>query len=519
MPEGGPTMRYTLADLLGSRTVQGWRQLTSFSNFGEIAVSSTTIQEMPAGEAAKPGEVILTTAHECWEQPELFVDMVRGMVQSGAAAVFFSFPNERVVLPGQAVALAQQSGLPLFVIPWEQRLSEIQMEAFRGIREKELLEYHRLQNTLYNLFFQSRPMADAVEAVSRGLRMPAAVLDREGELVQRSWVSDSFPRAGTTPLQVEVGVRPSGLYGVLALYPDRAQREALDPQALAQYVAFPLSLWFHQRSTENMANTRVRNEFVWNLANSRDIPLEEQSRQGAYLGFDLSLSYTCMAMRAQLPGEGENYSPQMAQSAFEVLSLLLREAGRQGLRIMAGSLGLSYILYLENRPEGAAQGVNAFLDGADGQLRRRFPQWAFFWGVGETEPGPTDFPGGYEHAALALKYCLNAQDSTRRFTYQNTQKALIVSTLSQNQEVRERAQRALRRLMDYDAGSEIRLMDTLIAYICANYNISQTARSLHIHRQSLSYRLEKIEQLTGMSLGSHEDLFLLEVYSRIYRSY
>ena len=47
----------------------------------------------------------------------------------------------------------------------------------------------------------------------------------------------------------------------------------------------------------------------------------------------------------------------------------------------------------------------------------------------------------------------------------------------------------------------------------------QTARSLHIHRQSLSYRLEKIEQLTGMSLGSHEDLFLLEVYSRIYRSY
>ena len=201
------------------------------------------------------------------------------------------------------------------------------------------------------------------------------------------------------------------------------------------------------------------------------------------------------------------------------LAMLLREAGRQGLRIMAGNLGLSYILYLENRPEGAAQGVNAFLDGADGQLRRRFPQWAFFWGVGETEPGPTDFPGGYEHAALALKYCLNAQDSTRRFTYQNTQKALIVSTLSQSQEVRERAQRALRRLMDYDAGSEIRLMDTLIAYICANYNISQTARSLHIHRQSLSYRLEKIEQLTGMSLGSHEDLFLLEVYSRIYRSY
>lgn len=56
--------------------------------------------------------MILTTAHECWEQPERFVDMVRGMVQSGAAAVFFSFPNERVALPGQAVALASRAACP-----------------------------------------------------------------------------------------------------------------------------------------------------------------------------------------------------------------------------------------------------------------------------------------------------------------------------------------------------------------------------------------------------------------------
>lgn len=54
-------------------------------------------------------------------------------------------------------------------------------------------------------------------------------------------------------------------------------------------------------------------------------------------------------------------------------------------------------------------------------------------------------------------------------------------------------------------------IDTLRTYINCNYNISETARLCSLHRQSLLYRLEKIEELCGMSLKNHEDLFLLEL--------
>lgn len=56
-------------------------------------------------------------------------------------------------------------------------------------------------------------------------------------------------------------------------------------------------------------------------------------------------------------------------------------------------------------------------------------------------------------------------------------------------------------------------------FIQCNYNISLTARNLYIHRQSLLYRLSKIEELTGMSLREHQDLYLLEIYSHIYTGY
>ena len=63
------------------------------------------------------------------------------------------------------------------------------------------------------------------------------------------------------------------------------------------------------------------------------------------------------------------------------------------------------------------------------------------------------------------------------------------------------------------------LLKTLTEFIRTNYNTSQTARNLHIHRQSLLYRLEKIETLTNLSLDRHDDLFILEVFTRIFSSY
>ena len=117
---------------------------------------------------------------------------------------------------------------------------------------------------------------------------------------------------------------------------------------------------------------------------------------------------------------------------------------------------------------------------------------------------------------------MNSKTKQYQFTYQDTQKARILSALSNNDEIVEMANETLSRLQQYDVNSGINLMGTLAKFIDCNYNISNislTARELHIHRQSLLYRLEKIEALTEMSLSSHKDLFLLEVFSRIFSDY
>lgn len=76
----------------------------------------------------------------------------------------------------------------------------------------------------------------------------------------------------------------------------------------------------------------------------------------------------------------------------------------------------------------------------------------------------------------------------------------------------------LKPLIEYDRSKNSDLLSTLEYYCRNNYNISETARAQHLHRQSLLYRLEKIENLCNLSLKNHEHLYLLDTCVQLYRN-
>ena len=44
-----------------------------------------------------------------------------------------------------------------------------------------------------------------------------------------------------------------------------------------------------------------------------------------------------------------------------------------------------------------------------------------------------------------------------------------------------------------------------------NLNVSETARKLYVHRNTLVYRLEKVKKITGLDLREFEDAILFKV--------
>lgn len=83
-----------------------------------------------------------------------------------------------------------------------------------------------------------------------------------------------------------------------------------------------------------------------------------------------------------------------------------------------------------------------------------------------------------------------------RVAYAVTRPAsLIPDTVS---EASALATRYLGPILDYDASHRTELTATLAAFLEADRNWKQTAERLHIHRQTLVYRLKTVEQLTGL---------------------
>lgn len=61
----------------------------------------------------------------------------------------------------------------------------------------------------------------------------------------------------------------------------------------------------------------------------------------------------------------------------------------------------------------------------------------------------------------------------------------------------------LRTLEEYDHANGTFLQDTLLAYYMNGFSVGKTAEALYIHRNSLQYRINKIEELLGMELDDY----------------
>ena len=67
----------------------------------------------------------------------------------------------------------------------------------------------------------------------------------------------------------------------------------------------------------------------------------------------------------------------------------------------------------------------------------------------------------------------------------------------------------------YDLKKNSTLLNTLKCFLSNDMNAKETADELFLHRNTLKYRLYKIQDLTGINFDDPETKFQLELSSRI----
>jgi purine catabolism regulator len=131
-----------------------------------------------------------------------------------------------------------------------------------------------------------------------------------------------------------------------------------------------------------------------------------------------------------------------------------------------------------------------------------------------------DWPRMYSEALQAMNLSERLQIQGEVVEFGSLGIYRLLGQLEDITAVRTFTQQVIGPLIEYDHRHNSALVQTIDAYFTHHGNISQTAESLFIHRNTLLYRLERIQELTNndlnqanMRLGLHLALKLWQLRS------
>jgi PucR family transcriptional regulator, purine catabolism regulatory protein len=172
------------------------------------------------------------------------------------------------------------------------------------------------------------------------------------------------------------------------------------------------------------------------------------------------------------------------------LHLLHHQLGDSGVHhLMLARPPLTYVLLraepasIEALTEGLAEGTSV--------------------GLSDPVSSPADLPTAERQARWALH---RAQERRLAVLHHSDDLGDSVFLPGDREDSRAAARRVLGSVLEYDEAHATRLMDSLRAFLEENRSWQKAAQRLHIHKQTLVYRMRRVEDLTSRSLFDTADV-------------
>ncbi|WP_435600099.1 PucR family transcriptional regulator [Streptomyces sp. C10-9-1] len=548
-------------DNQGGITVQRALELPGLrSGLPEVVAGADRLQRtvrwVHAGEVPniasllKGGELLLTTGLGLGTRPAEQRAFVRQLAERGIAALVVELGPRFARLPAAIVEAARSAGLPLvqlhrevpFVTVTEEIHTEIVNHHYALLRRAE--EVHR-QCTRALLGGGGVPQV--LHILSGFTGNPVFLEAPEGRLLYAA-ESGEAGASPADPLQVWEGLRgqrdaresgpPAGavLVDVPGGGPDGASVRArlvllavsgpLSPvhRMAAERAAAILAVVLMQARQEEELAAHGRGDFLTDLAEGRIGP-EDAPGQARVLGFKSGdgpiLPVVMRLAPAHAPSGGWAL---LARAVAEELSSVGAPV-LVGVRPVEGRVPLLVALRSEAERAAVADRVAAALRAGAERAGLAGPAAEGAWGRGGAHPPVVvvGVAGGWAAASAGLRHAAETATAAGGLADRPWYDArrldidLLLWRLRDHPDLAAFVERAIGPLRAHDAVSRPALLPTLECYLAHAGRKAETARELHLNRQTLYNRLARIGELLGTDLDDPEAVLSLSLALRARR--
>ncbi|KOV91259.1 MULTISPECIES: PucR family transcriptional regulator [unclassified Streptomyces] len=502
-----------------------------------------TVRWVHAGEVPniasllKGGELLLTTGYGLGTRPAEQRAFVRTLAERGIAALVVELGPRFAMLPAALVDTARAAGLPLVQlhreVPFVTVTEEIHTEIVNG-HYALLQRAEEVHRRCTEALLGGGGVPQVLGILADFGDNPVFLETADGRLL---YAAGAGPQ-GADPLQVWEGLRgphkespppagsvlvdvPGGGPGTagsvrarLVLLPVRSPLSPVHRIA-AERAAGILAVVLMQARQEEELAARGRGDFLTDLAEGR-IVAEDAPAQARVLGFKPGTGPLLpVVMRI-----GDGISPGggwavLARAVSEELAavgvpVLL------GVRPVEGRVLVLLGMRSESERAAVADRVAAALRAGverAGMLRPGSPPPVVVVGVA----------GGWAAASAGLRHAAETATAAQGLTDRPWYDArrldidLLLWRLREHPDLAAFVDRAIGPLRDHDHRSKPPLLPTLETYLAHAGRKAETARELHLNRQTLYNRLARIGELLGTDLDDPQTVLALSLALRARR--
>jgi purine catabolism regulator len=489
---------------------------------------------LPAFEAIRGGELALLTLAQLRRLDETLPRLLASLYREGVAAVAVASPALEQ-LGHEALTLADQLHIPLLLLPQMASLEEIEREVitfvvgFRGESERKAAEVSR---TLMQLSVQGAGIEGLCDHLARVCDKWVMLQDATQAVLYQSMPPDMQPFTLPNRLTDDV-LRKRGLervvvpvqishevVGYLSLLGGEGDFDYLERMILGQ--AAPIvALEFARERERSEVEGRYAAEALMDVLQGNYSLAEEMIARARLLGFDLSMPQ--MVVVFELAAREPNYPADHAHPQWQgrLRNELLRSWPNcwvlsEARRIIALLPVVEHDIDGEREQEQITlarleHAMSRYLSGSE--QNGNHPQ--FSSGIGRVARDISAIPQSYQQAQQALEIGSRLFGDGKLHSFAQLGIYRLLFHLYEHRELVQFYEETLGPLVDADTRNNTALIETLENFFRYNGNLSETARAMHFHRNSLLYRLGRIEELLSRSLEDPELRLSLQVALKI----
>jgi sugar diacid utilization regulator len=295
--------------------------------------------------------------------------------------------------------------------------------------------------------------------------------------------------------------------GYLCAITDAAEPSAMEMLVL-EHSATIAALEMAQDRVRFETEVRLKGDFVDDVISGGERAGDSLLRRGAFLGCDLGQGASVLLVAVDEFGSssrrhsGQEEPEAAVERFFAQTSRYVAAKEPSSLTSLKSGQIVIFVCGKTARDPDALRGLALRIQ----EIGRSVAGLSVSSGISGFVPDPVQMDRGYQEALVALKVGrkLHGPGTVLHFHNVGTYRLLLDIWERDPGQIRSLYDETIGPIDDYDQANGTQLVQTLTVFFQHNESLTKTAAELYAHRHTIRYRLEKIADISGLSVFETE---------------